>query len=64
MATPAALKRQIPAAAVIRPSMQIPPRGGHAAMAQRRLHRMDRRTAVERVRGVRMAQPVRRYGSR
>jgi len=44
--------------------MQIPPRRGHAAMAERRLHQVDRCAAVEGVRGMRMAQPVRRYGGR
>src|SRR5690242_19224339 len=50
------------AAAIVRPRMQISPRGGHAAMIEAGLHQVNRDTANEGVRGVRMRQYLCRYG--
>ena len=37
--------------------MQVAPRGGHRGVAERGLHQVDGRAAVEAVAGVRMAEP-------
>lgn len=49
---------QIPGRAVGRPGVGVAARGGYAGMPQRRLNEMDRRAAVEAVRGVRVPEPM------
>src|SRR6478609_6233095 len=52
---------ELEAARSVRASVQVAARGGDVAVAKRRLHLGQRGPAVDGVRTVRVAQPVRRY---
>jgi hypothetical protein len=53
------LQGQIPTRALFGPGVKVAAGGGQAGVAERRLHQVDGRAPVERVRGVRVPQPVR-----
>ena len=56
---PIALQREEAAGTLIRPRMEIAAGGRDAGVAQGRLDQMNRRPTIERVRSVRMPEPVR-----